>query len=548
MKPKIFFVAGMLLLAASAGAQSQLTNAQQLLQQGKIEAALVELRQAAANFPKDHLAWFWLGEAYLQAAKTDSALFAGKRILAINDKLAEGYVLIAQAQLAQKDFAAAKNTLQAGFKFNQQNADLFRLHGEALVASDSLEKAIVAFARATKAAPKDSRAYEALGDIYMRQGGAIMAIMQYEKALALDSTQANLLHKLAKSYVGERQYNEAARAYQRLVKLDTANQVAAFELAKLYFAAKQYPKTVPLLQSYVRLHPSSLEAWSMYVESLYFGKQYQEVPEVAPKLLELQPNSTKTLRMLAHAYFELRDFEQVIATYQQVGRQEALTGEEFKRLGRSYHETKRDSLAANAYEEALRLGVSGAELYSELGAIYMRARQFDKAAAMFEKRFLRDSTVTSAYVNYALSNMALGKWELARIALYRALKLKPDYVSGHLFLARTLSQMDSLSRARKECEAVVKLAGEGNEYKAELAEAHGLIGFTLLLEKKYPEAVEPLKISIRYKNDNPQTHLWLAQTFALTNRQDEAVAEYKIVLKLDPKNKEAKKNLALIEQ
>jgi hypothetical protein len=42
--------------------------------------------------------------------------------------------------------------------------------------------------------------------------------------------------------------------------------------------------------------------------------------------------------------------------------------------------------------------------------------------------------------------------------------------------------------------------------------------------------------------------LWLAQTFALTNRQDEAVAEYKIVLKLDPKNKEAKKNLALIEQ
>jgi tetratricopeptide (TPR) repeat protein len=145
--------------------------------------------------------------------------------------------------------------------------------------------------------------------------------------------------------------------------------------------------------------------------------------------------------------------------------------------------------------------------------------------------------------------MALNKWDLARIALYRALQLKPDYVQGHLFLARALSQMDSLSRARKECETVVKLAGAaGNVYKTELAEAHGLIGFTLLLEKRYLEAVEPLKASIRFKDDNPQTHLWLAQTFALSSRAAEAIAEYKIVLKLDPKNKEAKKNLALIEQ
>jgi tetratricopeptide (TPR) repeat protein len=549
MKHKLLFIAVTWCVTSNlATAQPQLNQGQELLRLGKVEAALLSLRQAAAAFPQNPLAWFWLGEAYLQVGKLDSAGYAADKISDLNNKLPEGYLLSAKTKLAGKNFSAAAAALRLGLKANKQNADLLRALGETLVASDSAEQAIIAFAQAIKAAPAHPAAYEALGDIYRRQGGTIMAILNYEKALELDSLRTDLQHKLAKAYLDERRYNDAARVYQRVIKLDTTNQAAAFELAKLFFAAKQYAKAVPHLQNYVRAYPGSLEAWSMYVDALYFSKQYKDIPGNAQKLLELQPNSIKTLRLLAHAYFERRDFAQAIAVYEQISRQEALQGDELKRLGKAYNETKQDSLAIHAYEEALRLGVSGAEIYGELGAIYMRARQFDKAAAIFEKRFLQDSTVTSAYVNYALSNLALGKWDLARAALYRALKLKPDYVQGHLFLARALSQMDSLARARKECEIVVKLAGGANVYKAELAEAHGLIGFALLLEKKYPDAIEPLKASIRLKDDNPQTHLWLAQAFALSNRQDEAVAEYKIVLKLDPKNKEAKKNLALIEQ
>jgi tetratricopeptide (TPR) repeat protein len=189
------------------------------------------------------------------------------------------------------------------------------------------------------------------------------------------------------------------------------------------------------------------------------------------------------------------------------------------------------------------------EVYSDLGTVYMRQRQFDKAAVVFEKKFTQDSTAVSAYVNYALSNMALQKWNLSRVALYRALKLKPDYVQGHLFLARTLMQMDSLASAKKTCEKIVKLAGASPAtYKTELAEAHGYIGFALLLEKKYPEASEALTASIKLIDNNPQTRLWRAQAYALAGKSEDAVAEYKVVLKLDPQNKEAKKNLALFAQ
>jgi len=70
----------------------------------------------------------------------------------------------------------------------------------------------------------------------------------------------------------------------------------------------------------------------------------------------------------------------------------------------------------------------------------------------------------------------------------------------------------------------------------------------LLLDKRYPEAIEALTASIRLIDSNAQTRLWRAQSLALSGKMEEAVAEYKVVLKLDPQNKEAKKNLTLLTQ
>ncbi len=550
MKLKSFFIAGLCLaVAVPLLAQSALDQGRELLRQGKIDAALVELRQAAAVSPKNPAVWFWLGEAWLQAAKLDSAAYAAQKIHDINGKLADGYLLSARVKLAERNFAEAKMLLRAGLKVDQQNHALLIQLGKALVASDSSDRAVIAFSKAQRVAPNDPAAFEALGDVYMRQGGSIVAIMQYEKALELDSLQASLQYKLAEAYMQERRYNEAARAYQRVIDLDSTNQQALFELGKLYFTAKKYDRAAQFFSDYTRRYPESAEAWPMYLEALYFSRQYQEVLTAAPKVLQLEPDSTRALRMLAHAHFELREYDRAIAAYQQLSQKETLAADHLKRFGRAYVETRQDSLAVRVLEEVVRQGANGMEVLNDLGASFMRLRQFDKAAAVFEKKFMQDSAAVSAYVNYALSNMALQKWNLARVALYRALALKPDYLQGHLFLARTLMQMDSLQQAKRVCEKIVELAGGAPaNYQAEQAEAQGYIGFVLLLDKKYPEAYAALTASIKLIDNNPQTRLWRAQSLALAGRQEEAVAEYKVVLKLDPQNKEAKKNMALLTQ
>jgi tetratricopeptide (TPR) repeat protein len=109
--------------------------------------------------------------------------------------------------------------------------------------------------------------------------------------------------------------------------------------------------------------------------------------------------------------------------------------------------------------------------------------------------------------------------------------------------------MDSLTQAKRESETVVKLAGDDSStYKTELAEAYGMIGLVLLLEKKYPEAIAALNTSIRLVDDNPQRWFWRAQAFTLAGRRDEAIRDYEIVLRLDPKHQEAQKHLKLLTQ
>jgi tetratricopeptide (TPR) repeat protein len=550
MKKNAFRFALIVLIFASAPAraQSQLVAGKNLLQQGKPGEALVELRKAVARAPKNTDAWYWLGEAYLQNNKPDSAAAAAEKILWLDKKLASGYLLAAKSGLARKNLAEAKDRLRQGIKYNKKDAALLILLGQALAQSDSLDMARVVFSHARLLQPNNPNIYEASGDIYMKQGGTGPAIFEYESAVQLDSLRPDLHYKLAKAYFSQRRYNEAARELLTVAKLDTTNHEAVFELAKLYFAAKQYANASVFLRTCVRRNPGSQEAWPMYLEALYFSKQYGEVPAAANRVLQFKPGAPEALKMLAHAQFEQREFEQAVATYQQLGQKEVLTEDDMKRLGNAYAATKRDSLAANTFEEIIRQGTKDADVYGDLGVVYMRQQRFDKSAAAFEGRFKLDSTAISAYINYALSNMALSKWEPARGALVRALRLKPDYLKGYLYLARCYTQIDSLAQAKRAGEALVHLAGnDAAAYKDELAEAHGLIGFVHLLNKSYPEALAALNASIKLVDNNAQTRWWRAQALALSGKRDDAIEEYKKALKLDPNNKNAKKELESLQ-
>jgi len=226
-------------------------------------------------------------------------------------------------------------------------------------------------------------------------------------------------------------------------------------------------------------------------------------------------------------------------------------------------------------------------------------KDYAKAAEMFDKRIACDPRIhMGAYMNAAASHMAMKNFARARDLLTAVVEKRPDYPRARLYLARYFVQVDSLESAKAEYDSVLKQASSDDRYKKEVAEAHyqtGMYYFTKQLyaaavesyrkaaangsddaslqlnwgiavmqtldptgsqddnNRKVEESIKHFRRVIEKETNNAQGHLWLAQGLIRSRVEgddakniklkEEACSELRKVLKLDPRNEDARKTM-----
>jgi tetratricopeptide (TPR) repeat protein len=423
---------------------------------------------------------------------------------------------------------------------------------------DSADAALVASSEAKEIDPQNATAYEVMGDAYLKQKVAPMAISSYEKSLEIDSLQPGILYKIANTHKNERQYTKAAEVYVRILALDPNNDAARLELAGLFFRAKQYVNCAKILKEYFKGQknpPKDIQ--SIYLEALYKSKQYKEAFEVAKGYLKLEPNSVLAYRAIAYGNLIDKQYAQSVEAYKKIATLDTMEFDDFRWLGTAYKQLKKDSLAATTWEEALKDTTQPIALrsflYSEVGSIWMTFKRFERAAEVFQKRILLDTTAVAASINLANCLIQMEDYEKAISVLRKAILRNPKYPPAYINLGFCYFQMKDFDAGRKEFEAAIKVIDTAEtKYRVELADAHRMIALALMLEKKqtveesqkkWENAIVYLRKSLKYKDDVAQTHLLLAQCLQNLNKKDDAIKEYKRTLQLDPKNEAAKKGL-----
>ncbi len=554
MKNLVAVVVLCAVLVSGLLAQTQMDKAKDLLNQGKAKEALALLRDIITAPQKNAEAWRLFGQAFFDLSMPDSAKIAGQKAIAIDEKNVKAYILVATIDEGQKDLKAALSTLNSGLVEKKNDWELLTTKGLMLLRADSVDRSIVELTKAKEANPSAAAIYNGLGDAYNKQGVPLFAITQYEKSAELDSMKAEVYNKLGKLYYKDRRYNDAAKAYARVVVLDPANKAVLLDLAKMYMATKpkQYENAAKYLKLFIDRFPKSDEAWAMYSEALFYLRQYPEAVDAAQRVLKIDPKSGKAWRYQATAQFELKKYKESVESFTKLQQVDTMKVGDFLMLGDANVELKQNAAALEAFESALKLDPNQKEVFNKAGTLYMGEFKYDKAAAMFQRRFMTDSSARAlgAYVNFGNCKMALKEYDSARIAYRTVIAKRPDYPTAWFNLARALILLstDSLQASRKAYEEWLKLIPPADEAKnkAQLAEAYKNIGIALLVDKKYQECIAPLMKSTKYKDDDAETHLRLGQAHAMLGEKDEAIAEFKKVMKLDPKNKEAKKGLELL--
>jgi protein O-GlcNAc transferase len=315
---------------------------------------------------------------------------------------------------------------------------------------------------------------------------------------------------------------------------------------------KQYDNAATYLKLYTQRFPKEIEPWGMYAEALFNLRQYSEALDAAGQVLKADPKNEKALRYQATALFVMKKYKESVDSYKKLQAVDTMKVDDYMRMGDANMELKQTQAAVTAYEEVLKLDPNRKDVFNKAAAAFMSDFKWAQAAALFQRRFTIDSSsaALSSYLNYASCKIALKEYDSARIAYRTFISRKADYPAAWLGLAHALLLMstDSLQRARVAYEEWLKLVPAADEakYKKDLAEAHKNIGVAYLVDKKYEQAIAPLKKSLQYIEADDDTHLRLGQAYQMLGNKEEAIKEYQRALKLNPKNKDAKKGLELM--
>jgi tetratricopeptide (TPR) repeat protein len=324
----------------------------------------------------------------------------------------------------------------------------------------------------------------------------------------------------------------------------------------------------------------------------------------AKRSLNLDSSNVDVWRSLAESQVETKEFADAIPSYEAIKRRKAFKAEDQGKYGIALFRTGRDEDALNSLLEAVHTDSANCDAYFSLGSIYMKKREYEKAAEYFDKRISCDPKNISlaAYLNAAASHMQTKEFPRVRELLVTIIDKRPDYLPGRLWLARYYTQVDSLENAKAEYDSVLKQIGPNiDKYKKEAAEAHYLLGMYYFRKQQFAQTVESFRRASGYgyedagmrltwgqavmqtldptgdaaENDkkidecirlfrkvtemdpaNAQGHLWLAQGLIRSRREgedernkglhEEACTELRKVLKIEPKNEDAKKTMERI--
>jgi tetratricopeptide (TPR) repeat protein len=254
------------------------------------------------------------------------------------------------------------------------------------------------------------------------------------------------------------------------------------------------------------------------------------------------------------------------------------------------------SVSTHAQEDSaeVRLAADTADCqhYFDIGLSYMfpvdreRRPDYDSAALFFEKTISCDPQSLGSYVNAAACHMKTANFRRSRELLLRLLQLRPNFLKARLMLGHYYREVDSLSEANvqdslisgllephnaerrldrfKRYRGVIRDIRNVGSLGVENAGLHLHWGKALMQlldpgatraqnNRRIGEAVVEFRRAVALAPDNPQAHLWLGHGLSLLwsdsypGHGKEACREYRMVLKLNPENKEARRGIERLE-
>ncbi len=421
-------------------------------------------------------------EEFLQQGKLDQAKAEVLEELQRNPSSVEAYNLLGFVYIGQKDYDDAVEAFQHALEIAPTSTRTRNNLGNVYLSQRKPDLAEKEFRSVLRVDPSDRDANYNLGILLLSKGSPAEAIPHFERVRPPNvATRMNLI----RAYFEKKQPQEALRLATELSAQNKNDVQVHFTLGLLLASEKQYKPAQLELAAADALQPRTFEILYNLGQAYLRDGEFSEAALALDRALKLKPESVDALYLLAQAYSnESRPLDALDLLVR--AHKIAPDNTDIIFL------MARVSMSQNYYEDAIPLLESGlaiapqrSDLRAALGESYFMAGKVDKAIEEFQKLIQADPSARS-YVFLGISYRHLGRFDEAKQYFQQGLKLDPHNSACLYNLGFIAERQGDTAGAEALFQQALRASPDFADALLELANLR-------IVAKKYSDAAELLR-------------------------------------------------------
>jgi tetratricopeptide (TPR) repeat protein len=384
------------------------------------------------------------------------------------------------------------------------HADLYEIAGHEYYYAKEYPLANAVYQKAFQRGSLSAAGWVAWGDVLYLNGDAAHATQIWEQGLAQKDPSENLYSRLAKVYKEQRNYSKAAEYLQKYVSLHSDDAAAHYRLGLLLTLTDPKNALSELITA-AELDPELDPA----VETLHSALNVA---------LENKAPSQRFV-LIGRGLGLIQEWELARVAFESAIQADEENAEAWAWFGEAKQQMTEDGTAE--LEHAYQLNPNSSTIRGLRGLYFQRTSNFRSALTEFQTAALLDSKNPAWQVSIGETYSKLGDLIRALQAYQAATALAPKDASYWRLLALFCGQnnVNIKDVGVPAAEQAVILAKDDST-------SQDLLGWLLLVDKRYPEAERILSLALKLDSKNASAHLHLGILYLEKNQRDLAFPHF----------------------
>ncbi len=273
-------------------AESFITDAETLFNQGKLAQSIQAYQQAIASKPNDPAYYVDLARVQVFNGNYTDAQKSAENALLLNKDDSMAYARLAWALDFQSDYLGAEAAIKQALTIDPKNAVAHAYYAEILIdeGPDTVQKAIDESKTAQTLAPDTLETHRARGYVLENTANYEDAIREYQAAIAINGNLADLHMAVGRNYQYLGVYDKAIQEYSLANTLNPSDPLPNFQISRTYAGVGEFAKAMQYAEAAV----NDSSADSKYIANLGVMYYYNNLWPDALKEFDLAINGGTT--------------------------------------------------------------------------------------------------------------------------------------------------------------------------------------------------------------------------------------------------------------